>query len=693
MSKLGYVRLISILLAVALTSTSAAAMAPTDEKHVAKNDRLVISLSDASALQSIERLAESHGSEVKYIPEINTVLLENWDGRLRQSLSRLDGVLAIEPERKASILFTPNDPYYSISQWGLQKIEAASAWDFTRGSSSVVVALLDTGIDYTHDDLTANMWRDSSNNYGYDFINDDDDPMDDNVNGYEGGTWVSNVFIYHGTHIAGVVGAVMNNGLGIAGVAQVKLMAVKVVNDSGEGTDATVAEGIVYAVNNGADIITMSLGVESSTIVLSNAIRMAQDNGVVCIAAAGNDGAGSISYPAAYPGVIAVGASDQLDHRASFSNYGEGLDVMAPGTSIWSCKRGDTYQELSGTSTAAPFVAGIAALMLSVNPALTPPEIGEIINETATDIGASGWDSITGWGVVNAKDAVMAVSGPAATITDYPSTLRPNSTITVSWTVSGAGELPITQTYLRWGYSLSGMTHVSGMAYGNSTPHTFSASDVVSPPEIGDTLYLQAVAILNGTTYESEIVKINVTAPADPLNQLIESIRHFVVDEFGLFNFVMLIVFVSALMALLLVVRSHRRFKAAAGRGQITYYSEMAPPAPPAYYPPPPIYVPPPSIPEIAIDIASGAPFPEVLEIEEGTRVIWRNRDWPPPPGISIISGYVDSTGPHPSGLFSSGMMVAPGEYWSVVFNSPGVYDYYIGGLNVNGKIIVRPRA
>ncbi|MEM4265291.1 MAG: S8 family serine peptidase, partial [Thermoplasmata archaeon] len=685
-------RPLSILLSLVLISTSAMALVPADERHEGANDRLIVSVSDASVVRSIERLAESHGSEMKYIPELKAVLITDWDGRLRDSIRRLTGVLAVETERKASVLFTPNDPYYSLSQWGLQKIDAAGAWDFTRGSSAVVVAVLDTGIDYTHDDLTANMWRDSSNKYGHDFINDDDDPMDDNVNGYEGGTWVPNQFIYHGTHIAGVVGAVMNNALGIAGVAQVKLMAVKVMNESGEGTDATVAEGIVYAVNNGADIITMSLGVDSSTLVLSNAIRLARDNGVVCIAAAGNDGSYGISYPAAYPSVIAVGASDQLDHRASFSNYGPGLDVMAPGTRIWSCKVGDTYQELSGTSTATPFVAGVAALMLSVNPALTPIEIGNVLNQTATDIGSSGYDTSTGWGIINAKKAVMAVSGPAATITDYPSFIRPNTTISVSWTVSGAGELPITQTYLRWGYSPGGMTHISGMAFGNRTPHTFSADDIVTPPNIGDTLYLQAVALVNGTTYESEIVTINVTAPADPLQQLIESIKHFITEDFGLFNFAMLLVFIAALIALLLIVRAHRRAKAAERRGQV-FYAEIPPPGPQAYTPPPAVYVPPPSIPEIAIDIASGAPFPAVVEVEEGTRVIWRNRDWAPPPGISIISGYVDSTGPHPSGLFSSGLMVAPGEYWSVVFNTPGVYEYYIGGINVNGRIIVHPRA
>jgi len=692
-SKLVYLRSLSVLLSVALILASAMVMAsPADERHPAKNDRLIVSIYDASVLSSIRHLVESHGSEMEYLPELKTVMITNWDGSLKSSLNRLVGVLAVETERKAKVLFTPDDPYFSIYQWGLQKIDAPGAWEFTRGSSTVVVAVLDTGIDYTHDDLTANMWRDSSNHYGHDFINDDDDPMDDNVNGYEGGTWVPNQFIYHGTHIAGVVGAVINNAIGIAGVAQVKLMAVKVMNDSGEGTDATVAEGIVYAVNNGADIITMSLGVDSPTMVLSNAIGFARNNNVVCIAAAGNDGSYGISYPAAYPSVIAVGASDQLDHRASFSNYGPGLDIMAPGTRIWSCKAGDSYQELSGTSTATPFVAGVAALMLSVNPALTPSEVGNILNRTATDISSPGYDITTGWGVVNAKKAVMAVAGPAATITDYPSSIRANTTITVSWTVSGAGELPINQTYLRWGYSSDSMTHISGMAYGNRTPHTFSANDVVTPPNIGDKLYLQAVAVVNGTTYESQILTLTVMAPANPLNQLIESIRHFIVDELGLLNFALLIVFLTALIALIFVLRAHRRSKAVAGGGELMH-TELGAPQQQAYHPPPPVYFPPPGIPEVAIDIASGAPFPAVIEIEEGTRVIWRNRDWAPPPGISIISGYVDSTGPHPSGLFASGLMVAPGEYWSVVFNSPGVYDYYIGGLNVNGRIIVRPRA
>jgi subtilisin family serine protease/plastocyanin len=691
--------LVALTIAVFFVFQSGGALvSAADQFHDSSKDRLIIAFSSASTADAIRELATSYGATAEISAQAGLAYWQNWDNGILDAVKAIKGVTGVERERHSAISFTPDDSYYSLSQWGVKRINADTAWDFTLGTHNVTVAVLDTGIDYTHDDLSSNMWNDGSGHYGYDFWNNDADPMDDNINGYEGGIWTPNTNIFHGTHVAGVVGADINNVIGIAGTAQCRLMAVKVMNDSGEGTDATVAQGMIWAVDHGAQIVTMSLGVDAQTLALTNAVQYASAHGVVLVAAAGNEGLPSVSYPAAYPEVIAVGASDKLDHKASFSNSGSQLELMAPGVQIWSAKPGDAYQELSGTSTATPFVAGVTALMLSINPALTVAQIRTVLNETAEDLGTTGWDASTGWGIVDAHAAVLAVSGPAATIIDYPTTATPNSTLTVKWVVTGSGSLPIDHTYLRWGYSVSQLTHTSGMTYGYSTPHTYNASDVVAPNVENSSLFLQAVAVINGTEYISTVVEIKVQPDlSDPFQNLIQSIKSFVVDDVGLLNFILIIFAIVVLAVIFVAVRRGRR--AAAARSIQSESLSMPPPPPlqPAVEPAIPQYHPPPVPPSVAVplmyvDISNGAISPATIEVTEGTRVIWRNRDWAPPPGICIVSGTVNATGPHPDGLFSSGMMASPGEYWSCIFNVAGVYSYYVSNMNMNGRVIVRRR-
>jgi subtilisin family serine protease/plastocyanin len=693
------VSLVALIIAVFFVVQSGSVLvSAADQFHDSSKDRLIIAFSSASTADAIGELAKSYGATAEISAQAGLAYWKNWDNGILNAIKAIQGVTGVERERHSAISFTPDDSRYSLYQWGVKRINADTAWDFTLGTHNVTVAVLDTGIDYTHDDLSQNMWKDGSGHYGYDFWNDDTDPMDDNINGYESGVWTPNVNIFHGTHVAGVVGADINNVIGIAGTAQCKLMAVKVMNESGEGTDATVAQGMIWAVDHGAQIITMSLGVDSQTLALTNAVQYASAHGVVLVAAAGNEGLSSVSYPAAYPQVIAVGASDKLDHRASFSNYGSQLEVMAPGVQIWSAKPGDTYQELSGTSTATPFVAGVTALMLSINPALTTAQIRTVLNQTADDLGTTGWDTSTGWGIIDAHAAVQAVSGPAATIIDYPATAAPNATLTVKWVVSGSGNLPINHTYLRWGYSASQLTHTSGMTYGYTTPHTFNASNVVAPNVVNSSLFLQAVAVINGTQYISTVVEIKVqSSSSDPFQNLIQSIRNFVYNDVGLLNFILMIFAIAVIAVIFVAVRRGRR--AAAARSIQSGSLSMPPPpslqpaaqpAIPQYYPPP--VSPPLAAPAAYVDISNGAISPATIEISEGTRVIWRNRDWAPPPGISIVSGTIDATGLHPDGIFSSGMMVSPGEYWSCIFNVAGAYSYYVSNMNMNGRVIVRRR-
>ncbi|PIZ14925.1 hypothetical protein COY51_06940, partial [Candidatus Desantisbacteria bacterium CG_4_10_14_0_8_um_filter_39_17] len=242
----------------------------------------------------------------------------------------------------------PNDTYYG-QQWGLTKIWADYAWDVTKGDTSIVVAVVDTGVDTDHIDLLANL----TSPKGYDFVNGDSDPNDGHG---------------HGTHVAGIIAAVTNNNTGVAGISWYsKILAVKVLSDNGEGSDANVAEGINYAANR-AKVINLSLGGTMPASVLQEAVNYARGKGCVVIAAAGNDDKNEKNYPAACDGVIAVGATDQNDNKASFSNYGDWIIVVAPGTDIWSTfpNHAHSYKEevfnydsLQGTSMATPFVSGV----------------------------------------------------------------------------------------------------------------------------------------------------------------------------------------------------------------------------------------------------------------------------------------------------------------------------------------------
>ena len=288
----------------------------------------------------------------------------------------------------------PNDINYS-SQWGLAQVNATDGWDYETGSSNnIVVAIIDSGIDYNHADLTTNIWKnlgeipeneidDDGNGYiddvyGWDFHSI---PEDNQPNEGE-----------HGTHVAGIVGAISNNNQGIAGVMwSCQLMAVRVLGDQGSsdegGYTSNIAKGITYAVHNGANIINMSLGADSNDFTLKQAIDYAYSQGIVLVAAAGNDNTTIESYPAAYDNVISVGATDTNNSRANFSNYGSWVDIVAPGVDILSTVNGsDGYGNKSGTSMSTPFVSGLAGLILAKNPLLSPNQVTNTIRQSADQI-------------------------------------------------------------------------------------------------------------------------------------------------------------------------------------------------------------------------------------------------------------------------------------------------------------------
>ncbi len=407
-----------------LSSPPLAALSSARASGDGQSARVMIGYESGADLASLLSAVERFGGRVISVDSELQFITVAGLGSAEEVQALLSGVAPLsyveDDLRAARIAFTPDDPYYG-DQWALQEMYAPFAWDLTLGSKDIVVAVVDTGVDYNHEDLAANMWTDAGGHYGYDFVNNDNDPMDDQ-NRLQDSFGICQIDpIYHGTHVAGIVGAVTNNSRGIAGLAQVRLMAVKVLDDCGLGYISDISLGIRYAADNGADVITLSLGgIASAT--LKNAAQYAWNKGVLLVAASGNDG-GGVSYPAAYPSVVAVGSVGRSRIRSSFSNYGSQMELVAPGEDITSTMRIQPYyQSHTGTSQAAPQVAGVAALVLSRNPSLTNSEVRAIMNSTATDLGDPGWDNEYGHGLVNAYDAVRAAlpGGLNASIINVP---------------------------------------------------------------------------------------------------------------------------------------------------------------------------------------------------------------------------------------------------------------------------------
>ena len=276
-------------------------------------------------------------------------------------------------------------------------IHAPEAWTMTTGAPDLLIAVLDTGIDYTHEDLNDGRVR---TNIDKDYVNNDDDAMDD---------------AGHGTHVAGTIAAISNNGLGVSGVLwQAQLLPLKVCNAAGVCSMEAIVSAIQYAADQGARMINMSLGGSGCSSTLEAAIDYAYfEKGAVLVAAAGNENT-LVSYPAAYEPVIAVGALDRHGQRAYFSNYGDTLDLVAPGVSVFSTVPNNGYDTLSGTSMAAPYVTGVAGLLVAQQPTLTNHQVRQLLFQSATDLGEKGLDRHYGYGLVNAEGALTGTPDPAA---------------------------------------------------------------------------------------------------------------------------------------------------------------------------------------------------------------------------------------------------------------------------------------
>lgn len=311
--------------------------------------------------------------------------------------------------KRYQVFATPNDPeYVAGKQWGLTKISAPSAWDVATGDENNIIAILDTGFQLSHSDLSGRFVS------GYDFVDDDSDPSLPSGGGER---------YYHGTLVAGVIAATTNNNQGIAGVDwNSKIMPLRVMDNDGYGYTNDIAAAINYAKDNGAKVINMSLGYDcslGSDPVLEAAIESAYSAGVTIVAASGNEDT-CVSYPAAYSEVIAVGATDSSDVRADYpswgSNYGPELDVVAPGVNIYTTNttwNGSAYVEgysyASGTSLAAPFVSGVASLLVA-DKTISPDQVATSIQNGADKVDGMGGANFTnyyGYGRANAENTLI----------------------------------------------------------------------------------------------------------------------------------------------------------------------------------------------------------------------------------------------------------------------------------------------
>jgi subtilisin family serine protease len=386
-----------------------------------------------------------------------------------------------QPNYIYRIYYTPNDPYFRDAQgfpnqqpdqYGMFNINAETGWNLVQGGSpDVVIAIIDSGTLLTHPDLSDNIWvntgetpgngqDDDGNGYiddvnGYDFVGDNvgdpwgDDPasedsdpninpppdpavgdsIDNNFDGY------ADAAVGHGTHTAGCAATVMDNGTAFAGIAgHCKIMAVRALNAEGSGFTEDIAAAIEYARIAGADVISMSFGMQGSDQAVELALQNAYNDGIALFAATGNTGSSGISFPANLDFVLAVGSFNDDDERSSFSTYGNGLDVVAPGgeaeqtggprdEAIWSTyvfsledqqqgygNAGDpALAGMMGTSMACPHAAGLGALILSVNQNFTPDEVYNYIRDGARDIGPSGYDTETGYGAIDVYNTLSPI--------------------------------------------------------------------------------------------------------------------------------------------------------------------------------------------------------------------------------------------------------------------------------------------
>lgn len=469
-----------LLLLVLKSITSVQAQTHSSIKQSFSPDEVIVKYKTATSETAKGKIREKFQTALKQkIDKLQAEVLHVPSGRVQEFIPLLKSdpnVEYAEPNYEAFALATTNDTALS-QQWGLFQINAAnsttqSAWDVTTGGASVKIAILDTGIEESHPDLFGKVT--SSKNF----------------------TTSSTIFDQygHGTHVAGIAAATTNNGSGVAGVGyNTALLNGKVLGDDGSGYNSWIASGITWAADQGAQVISMSLGGPSYSKTLEDAVNYAWSKGSVVVAAAGNDGNSNPSYPGYYTNAIAVAATDSNDTKASWSNYGNWVDVAAPGINIYSTYKGSSYATMSGTSMATPFAAGTAALLWMKGDCATNVCVRDRLEKTADSIAGTGtqWT----WGRVNAYAAVTQGLPVPATPT---ATLTPTPTKTPTPTPTKVPSSPTSTTKPNPSMSVSDMSMTSVII--SSTARRISST----------------ITVLNEVTHapvSGALVKVTITMP------------------------------------------------------------------------------------------------------------------------------------------------------------------------------------
>ncbi|MDZ7623999.1 MAG: S8 family serine peptidase [Ignavibacteriaceae bacterium] len=445
------------------------------------------------------------------------------EGAFLQLQSLDENIEYVQKATTYQINFVPDDSLVS-QQWALSKIQAFDAWDKTQGADSVLIGMIDTGIDYFHPDLQNKIFQnpgetgngketngidDDNNGFiddyrGWDFTDRVGFPFDSSGGDYLG--WDNDPLDEqgHGTYISGIAAAQTNNFTGIAGAApNIKLMNLRAFDPGGYGEEDDVAAAILYAVQMGVKVLNMSFGDYSFSFVLRDVVQFAYSQNMVLVGSSGNQNSSLPHYPSGYSEVICVGNSTQDDFRAGNSNYGSTLDLMAPGTQIVTTARNNNYASISGTSAATPHVAAAAALILSLGN-FTNEEVKQILKSTSDDIDEPGWDIFTGAGRLNMYRAVTVIA-PSVIKFNHPK--QDFATLDAELKINASVLSPLFSNYsLYYGYGLNPANWISLIEQGSNQ---FSNEDIfaLSLSSLPDTVYCLrlVVALNNGRTLEERV--------------------------------------------------------------------------------------------------------------------------------------------------------------------------------------------
>lgn len=397
--------LATALLLVFNFRSASAASSPQHTQDQAHASTVLVHFSNGSSPDARAALIAQMGGElVAWMPQIGVAEVRVPQGATvsvaAASVAALPAaanglVTSAEADGPISATYSPNDPDFSdeTMSYGLRQIDALDAWNIVTGSQQIVIAVIDSGINAKHPEFAGRLVP------GYDFTDKDSQPED--ISG-------------HGTHVAGIIAAALDNRQGIAGVCpNCRLMPIKVLDKYNVGTWSLLAQGILFAADHGARIINISVGAAIPSQTVQSAISYAIETGAVIVAAAGNNDSDQPFYPAAYDGVIAVGATTRNDKRWEKSDYGSYIDLVAPGDVIYSTYNNlhniyHGYTYMSGTSMAAPFVSGVAGLLLSVAPKLSADDVTQALILGVDDLGRPGKDKQFGYGRVNALKSLRA---------------------------------------------------------------------------------------------------------------------------------------------------------------------------------------------------------------------------------------------------------------------------------------------